>query len=269
MPLLIEGGDDEERYGRSTPTRPSKQEQTSSRLSRSPPATSIHDTAPVPHEAAGAATPVDSAPTIRHGSALAVPLTTPEDERADPWEELSAATAQSDFSVLKGYDRVPLYERRAQWLEEQQLRREHVLQRWLGGDPNGFDPNRHLPFPITAQFLQNYGGRGRGGGGAKKAVRWKREEEGGSGGTERTVVRVRDNHSSVTSAVASEPDAESPVSERSEPEVAEVAMEIGEGGPPALSRKTSGIPSYDSLFETKWDFGMDLPFPLPTMLVRC
>ena len=52
----------------------------------------------------------------------------------------------------------------------------------------------------------------------------------------------------------------SPVSERSESGAqALVTAPVQPGGvfrKPGLGRETSGIPSFDSLFETKWDFGI-------------
>ncbi|KAG0132923.1 hypothetical protein HOY82DRAFT_605371 [Tuber indicum] len=197
--------------------------------------------------------------------------TTPLTEATDPWEELSTGTAETSlsatFSVLKGYNRVPIYERRAQWLAEQQARREQVFHHRLAlprGNAGDFNPNADLPFPITAQFLQSYGGgeqeRGR-------RVHWGGNREGGGSG--RTVVAVGmvvgmsegeeeeyEYEGEGTSTIAS------PVSERSESGVHALVpspVHRGEEEPgvfrkPGLDRKTSGIPSFDSLFETKWDF---------------
>ncbi|CAZ82638.1 unnamed protein product [Tuber melanosporum] len=201
--------------------------------------------------------------------------TTPLTEATDPWEELSTGTAETSlsatFSVLKGYNRVPIYERRAQWLAEQQSRREQVFHHRLAlprGNAGDFNPNADLPFPITAQFLQSYGGgeqeRGR-------RVHWSGNREGGGSG--RTVVAAGmvvgmsegeeeeyeyEEEGEGTSTIAS------PVSERSESGVHALVPspvhrgeeESGVFRKPRLDRKTSGIPSFDSLFETKWDFDM-------------
>lgn len=170
--------------------------------------------------------------------------------------------------MLKGYNRVPIYERRAQWLAEQQARREQVFHHRLAlprGNAGDFNPNADLPFPITVQFLQSYGG-GEQAMGKGRRVHWGGNREGGgSGGTvvaagiavgmsEGEEEGENEEYEEETSTVAS------PVSERSESS-ARAPVQQGEEGPgvfrkPGLDRKTSGIPSFDSLFETKWDFGM-------------
>ncbi|RPA98866.1 hypothetical protein L873DRAFT_1828302 [Choiromyces venosus 120613-1] len=210
--------------------------------------------------------------------------TTPLTETTDPWEELSTGTAETSlsatFSVLQGYNRIPIYERRAQWLAEQQARREQVLHQRRTLLPRGnaadFRPNADLPFPITAQFLGTYGGGGEVAGRMRRGrkVHWSGNRDSGeSGGTVVTAGMV------VGMSEAEEEEEEgyeeyeeeegastiaSPVSERSENGVqarvplAQQQQQEEQGGfrKPALDRKTSGIPSFDSLFETKWDFGM-------------
>ncbi|KAG0633660.1 hypothetical protein HOY80DRAFT_1103609 [Tuber brumale] len=223
---------------------------------------------PSPVETAGAIT--TPPPTSSTSTSTSQP-TTPLTETTDPWEELSTGTAETSlsatFSVLKGYNRVPIYERRAQWLAEQQARREQVFHHHLAlprGNAGDFNPNADLPFPITVQFLQSYGGGGQEMGGR---VHWSGDREGGGSG--RTVVAAgmvvgmsegeeeeEEYGEEETSTIAS------PVSERSESGVHALVpspVQQGEEEPevfrkPGLDRKTSGIPSFDSLFETKWDF---------------
>lgn len=199
------------------------------------------------------------------GSLSISPSSTPSSTPSTPscesseWEQLSTTgTDQSmlsaEFEVLKGYNRVPIYERRAQWLAEQQARREQKLQPSPRGiEPNAFRPNSQLPFPITTQFLRYYGGNGRS---------WEQRRSPQSDDSQRTVVASANQfytptkNSSNTSIPIS-----SPSSPESDPEVSSFTRrrqpkEGKRNRPNPPSRKTSGIPSFTSLFESKWDMGL-------------
>lgn len=102
----------------------------------------------------------------------------------------------------------------------------------------------------------------------ERRVHWSGNREGGGSG--RTVVAAgmvvemsegeeeyeEEYEGEETSTVAS------PVSERFESgaqALVPAPVQQGEQGgfrKPGLARETSGIPSFDSLFETKWDFGI-------------
>lgn len=209
------------------------------------------------------------------GSPSTSPSSTPSSTPSTPscesaeWEQLSTTgTDQSmlsaEFEVLKGYNRVPIYERRAQWLAEQQARREQKLQPSPRGvaqnEPKAFQPNSQLPFPITAQFLRYYGGNGRS---------WEQRRSPQSDDSQRTVVASANqfytptkNYSNTSIPIPS------PSSPESDPDVSSFTRrrEPKEGNrsrPSPPSRKTSGIPSFTSLFKSKWDPGLSFHRPCP------
>lgn len=184
---------------------------------------------------------------------------TPSCESSD-WEQLSTtATDQSmlstEFEVLKGYNRIPIYERRAQWLAEQQARREQKQQ--PGGiinESNPFRPNSQLPFPITAKFLRYYGG------GNGTSLEQRKSPK--SDDSQRTVV-ASGNHlytpasnPSYISAPISSPNPPGSVPEISSFTRRRGSREGRRSRPSPPTRKTSGIPSFTSLFESKWDLGL-------------
>lgn len=186
---------------------------------------------------------------------------TPSCESAE-WEQLSTtgtdqSTLSTEFEVLKGYNRVPIYERRAQWLAEQQARREQKLQSSPGGinysSQKAFRPNPQLPFPITAQFLRYYGGD------SGKSLEQRRSPQ--SDDSQRTVVAPTGilYTPATTSSYLSTPT--SPSSPESAPETSfftqsRELQEKKRSRPSPPSRKTSGIPSFTSLFESKWSHGL-------------
>ncbi|KAI5842560.1 hypothetical protein DFP73DRAFT_480233 [Morchella snyderi] len=187
--------------------------------------------------------------------------TTPFDGSAE-WEQLSSGEQSTEFEVLTGYNRVPIYERRAQWLAEQQAKREKAK---LQGFPKGiksnglptFQPNPQLPFPITAQFLRSYGGGDR--------FSWEKRRP-QNDDSQRTVVAPLNNiytperTSSPAPSYHSTP-ASSPGSPDEIPIVSPFThtAEKGKPRPEMPSRKTSGIPSFASLFESKRNRGLSPP----------
>lgn len=185
---------------------------------------------------------------------------TPSCESAE-WEQLSTtgtdqSTLSVEFEVLKGYNRVPIYERRAQWLAEQQARREQKQQPIPGGianQPKPFRPNSQLPFPITAQFLRYYGG----GNGRS----WEQNRSPKSDDSQRTVVAVNHFYTPVTNSSYISTPISSPGTPESTPEISSFTqrrgLEYGKRSRPSPpTRKTSGIPSFTSLFESKWNLGL-------------
>lgn len=181
------------------------------------------------------------------------------------WEQLSTtgtdqSTLSTEFEVLKGYNRIPIYERRAQWLAEQQARREQKLHSSPGGTsydgPVFFRPNSQLPFPITAQFLRYYGG--------DIGEPWEQKRPLQSDDSQRTVVAPT-NHFYTPAATASylSTPTSSPSSPESAPEIPfsqrRELVEKKWSRPSPPSRKTSGIPSFTSLFESKWNWGWLFP----------
>lgn len=204
-------------------------------------------------------------PTEPRGSFSTSPSSTPSTPSCESteWEQLSTtgtdpSTLSTEFEVLKGYNRIPIYERRAQWLAEQQARREQKLQSSPGGtvhnEPKAFQPNSQLPFPITAQFVRYYGG----GNGRP----WEQERSPQSDDSQRTVVTSANQFYTPTtnSSYLSTP-ISSPSSPESTPEISSFTqrrelIERKQGRPSPPSRKTSGIPSFTSLFESKWNWGL-------------
>lgn len=183
---------------------------------------------------------------------------TPSCESSE-WEQLSTtatdqSTLSTGFEVLKGYNRIPIYERRAQWLAEQQARREQKQQPSPGGiinESNPFRPNSQLPFPITAKFLRYYGG-----------TSLEQRQSTKSDDSQRTVV-ASGNHpytpatnSSYISAPISSPNSPGNVPEISSFTRRRGSREGRRSRPSPPTRKTSGIPSFTSLFESKWDLGL-------------
>lgn len=205
------------------------------------------------------------------GSLSTSPSSTPSSTPSTPscesaeWEQLSTTgTDQSmlsaEFEVLKGYNRVPIYERRAQWLAEQQARREQKLQpsprNIAQNEPKAFRPNSQLPFPITAQFLRYYGGNGRS---------WEQRRSPQSDDSQRTIVTSANQFYTPTKNTSIP--IPSPSSPESDPEVPPPTRrrELKEGKrsrPSPPSRKTSGIPSFTSLFKSKWDLGLSFHLSL-------
>lgn len=186
---------------------------------------------------------------------------TPSSESTE-WEQLSTTgTDQSvlsaEFEVLKGYNRIPIYERRAQWLAEQQARREQKLQPSPEGiiynEPKAFRPNSQLPFPITTQFLRYYGGKGK--------PREQRQSS-QSDDSQRTVVASTTHfYTPTTNSPHTSIPISSPSSPESAPEVSSFTQrrkpkEGNRSRPSPPSRKTSGIPSFTSLFKSKWKPGL-------------
>lgn len=186
---------------------------------------------------------------------------TPSCESAE-WEQLSTtgtdqSTLSVEFEVLKGYNRIPIYERRAQWLAEQQARREQKQQPIPGGiadnQPKPFQPNSQLPFPITAKFLRYYGG----GNGRS----WEQNRSPKSDDSQRTVVALDHFYTPVTNSSYISTPISSPSSPESTPEISSFTQrrKLKDGKrsrPSPPTRKTSGIPSFTSLFESKWNLGL-------------
>ncbi|KAH0609559.1 uncharacterized protein H6S33_013045 [Morchella sextelata] len=198
--------------------------------------------------------------------------TTPYGGSAE-WEQLSSGEQSTEFEVLTGYNRVPIYERRAQWLAEQQAKREKAK---LQGFPKGiksnglptFQPNPQLPFPITAQFLRSYGGGDR--------FPWEKRRP-QNDDSQRTVVAPLNNMYTPETTSSPAPSYHStPASSPGSPDEMPIVSpfthttEKGKPRPEMPSRKTSGIPSFTSLFESKRNRDRnsrpkrDNPPPMPT-----
>lgn len=190
---------------------------------------------------------------------------TPSCESSE-WEQLSTtatdqSTLSAEFEVLKGYNRIPIYERRAQWLAEQQARREQKQQPSLGdtiNESNPFRPNSQLPFPITAQFLRYYGGGNR--------MSLEQRQSPKSDDSQRTVVASANHlYTPATSSSYISAPISSPNSPGSVPEISSFTRrrewkEGKQNRPSPPTRKTSGIPSFTSLFESKWNLGLSFHY---------